>query len=172
MNIQSVTTAFKVCDFSLASGKKAWLNADWSITDKAILNDPAGRVYLLVVDGTIMKIGGSADAGGIRRTITTYAAGNTGRPSIRTYGIALLIRQALEAGSSVEVFMIPSERVVAPVKGLFGKEEALVASFKEMEAKCLVDYVAEEGSHPAWNFQEAGRPWAQSIQEAHAAMLA
>ena len=48
MNIQSVTTAFKVCDFSLAEGKKAWLNANWSITDKSILNDPAGRVYLLV----------------------------------------------------------------------------------------------------------------------------
>ena len=171
MNINSVTTAFKVGSFSLATGKKAWLNIDWATKDKAILNDPAGRVYLLVVDGVIMKIGGSADAGGIRRTLTTYASGNCGRPSIRTYGIALLIKRALETGSSVEAWMIPSERVVAPVKGLFGNTQGLVASFKEMETKCLDDFVATEGELPVWNFQEAGRAWASDIQEAHAQVL-
>ena len=172
MNISQVTTATHVATFRLAPNtKKAWLSMDWATTDKDLLKDPAGRVYLLVVDGVIMKVGGSADAGGIRRTLTTYASGNTGRPSIRTYGIALLIRNALEAGSVVEAHLIPSERVVAPVKGLFGKTEGLVASFKEMEQKCLSDFVATDGQLPEWNFQEAGRPWDRHIQEAHAATL-
>ena len=172
MDITQVTTATKVCDFSLATGKKAWLSCDWTITDKAVLKDPAGRVYLLVVDGQIMKIGGSADAGGIKRTLTTYASGNTGRPSIRTFGICLLMKQALEAGKSVECWMIQSERVVASVKGLFGEDNILVAAYKEMEQKCLDEFVKVEGVLPRWNYQEAGVAWERQIQQEHAAIMA
>ena len=171
MNINQVTTAIKVCDFTLATNKKGWLDCDWTIKDKSVLKDPSGRVYLLVIDGDIMKIGGSADKGGIKRTLTTYASGNCGRPSIRTYGICKLMKDALENNSKVECYMITSERVVASVKGLFGNDNVLVAAYKEMESKCVEDFVKTEGCLPSWNFQEAGIAWDKTIQESHAKIM-
>jgi len=71
----------------------------------------------------------------------------------------------------VEIYMITSRQVLAPVQGLFGKEEIPISAFKEMEEKCIADYVRLESKHPDWNYQEAGKPWEDYIQEAHASLL-
>ncbi len=135
MNINSVSTAHKVAEFILNTGRgKAPLRMVWDI-DMEERKDTSGRVYILVVDGVIKKIGGSSDSGGINRTLGTYANGTSGRPSVRTYGICRLIEQALNYGSVVEAYMIPSSKVMTPVTGLFDSEERLVAPFKEMEQK-------------------------------------
>ena len=93
------------------------------------------------------------------------------RPSIRSFGINQLVYEAVTKGEEVSVYMITSEQVSAPVKGLFGTEQMSISAFKEMEEKCIADYVASEGNFPAWNYQEAGKAWEQYIQEAHAAIL-
>ena len=67
--------------------------------------------------------------------------------------------------------MITSEQVVAPVKGLFASEDINISAFKEMEEKCVSDFVSVEGKFPQWNYQEAGKAWEQYIQEEHAAIL-
>ncbi len=172
MNIATVKTAIRVGTFTLNGGtSKARLKLNYENLSREVLKDDAGRVYLLVKDDKIMKIGGSVSKGGIKSTMSFYVSANTGRPSIRSFGINQLVYEAVMKGEEVSVYMITSEQVSAPVKGLFGTEQMSISAFKEMEEKCIADYVASEGNFPAWNYQEAGKAWEQYIQEAHAAIL-
>ena len=172
MEIQNITTAIKVGEFVLNTGaSKARLRVQYENLPKQILTDNSGRVYILCVDGEVMKIGGSVSKGGIKSTMSFYASANTGRPSIRSFGINQLVWERLNEGKQVSIHMITSEQVVAPVKGLFGSEEIYISAFKEMEEKCVSDFVQLEKKFPEWNYQEAGKAWEQYIQEEHAAIL-
>jgi hypothetical protein len=92
-----------------------------------------------------------------------------GRPGISRFGTHILIKEALDKGSKVEIYMISSEEIEAPVKGLFSDKGEMqkVAVFKEMEDKCKADYKVKENNYPDWNFQENGKPWPTYIQEKH-----
>ena len=172
MNISEVTTAFKVGQFAInTAGNKARLRISWEDLGKDVLKDNSGRVYLLVVNDVIKKIGGSVSKGGIKSTMSFYESGNCGRPSIRSYGINQLIFEELCLGNMVEVYMIQSEMVIAPVTGLFGKSDMNISAFKEMEEQCVSDYVAQTGGFPDWNYQEAGKPWEDYIQEQHCMLM-
>lgn len=172
MKIQNITTAINIGKFVLNTGtSKARLGVQYENLPKQVLTDNAGRVYILCVDGEVMKIGGSVSKGGIKTTMSFYASANTGRPSIRSFGINQLIWERLCEGKQVSIHMITSEQVVAPVKGLFASEDINISAFKEMEEKCVSDFVAIEGKFPEWNYQEAGKAWEQYIQEEHALIL-
>ena len=142
--------------------------------DKSILTDKRGRVYIITVDGVIKKIGGSIDKGGIKKTLSFYQSAMQGGPSLRSYGVHLLIKEALEKGSSVEVYIITSTEIEAPVKGLFSEKATIkrVAVFKEMEDKCKEDYNQIEGTYPEWNLQERGVPWSKEMHESYVKFLA
>jgi len=173
MDIKNVKTAFKVAEVVLDKEhgirhiKFVFLNElvdeNNEKIDNKILKDNAGRIYLIVVDGIIKKIGGSQCRGGIRNTMSFYQGGMQGGPSIRTYGIHILLKEELEKGKKAEIYMITSKRARMIVKGLFDEEELEVSSFKEMENKCKEDYKRIEGDLPPWNFQERGEPWRQDI---------
>ena len=172
MKISDVSTALKVGRVVLNESKsKSNLKVEWENVPSSTLKSNAGRVYLLVVDGEIKKIGGSVGKGGIKSTMSFYVSGNTGRPSIRSYGINTLIFESLLNDKEVQVYIILSEQVLAPVRGLFGTEQTLVSAFKEMEDKCVSDYVRFTGSYPDWNYQEQAKSWEQYIQEGHAKMM-
>lgn len=173
MNISSISTAIKVGTFKLnTNGNKARLRVEWEKLDNDVLKNDAGRVYILACNGVVKKIGGSVSKGGIKSTMSFYESANCGRPSIRSFGIQQLIYEEILLDRNVEIYMISSEQVSAPVKGLFGTEQLMISAFKEMEEKCLEDYVAIENKYPDWNYQESGKPWEQHIQEAHAQQLA
>jgi len=184
MNIEDVKTAFKVADVVLdKEHEKNYIkfvflselfDEKGKKLDKSILRDKRGRVYIITVDGVIKKIGGSIDKGGIKATLSFYQAAMQGRPSLRSYGTHLLIKEALEKGSSVEIYMITSTGIEAPIKGLFSEKAAIkmVAVFKEMEDRCKEDYNQIEGTYPEWNFQERGVPWPAYLQESHNKYLA
>jgi len=173
MNIKEVKTTFKVADVLLDKEhgirhiKLVFLNEIYDEhnkkLDNTILKDNAGRIYLIVVDEVIMKIGGSQSKGGIRSTLSFYQGGMQGGPSIRTYGIHILLKEELEKGKKVEIYMITSQKTKMKVKGLFNEEEAEVSAFKDMEDKCKSDYVKREKTYPPWNFQEKGEPWREDI---------
>lgn len=171
MNIEDVKTAIKVATIIEKNDNNKNRKYLWDIKwndkiNKFILKDNAGRVYLIVSNKIIMKIGGSQQTGGIKSTISTYKnCANSGRPSDRTYGIHIFIREEMNKGNIVEIYMIKSDEVKAPVKGLFGYNEELVSPFKEMERKCLMDYFKIEGEYPKWNLQERNEPWPKYIQE-------
>ena len=99
MEICNVSTALKVGKIVLNTSKsKSNLKVEWEDLPASTLKSNAGRVYLLVVDGLIKKIGGSVGKGGIKTTMSFYVSGNTGRPSIRSFGFYTLIHEALGDG--------------------------------------------------------------------------
>lgn len=184
MNIKDVKTAFKVADAVLDKQHERnyikfvflseLFDEKGKKLDKSVLTDKKGRVYIMTVDGVIKKIGGSIDKGGIKATLSFYQTAMQGRPGLNRYGTHLLIKEALEKGSTVEIYMITSAEIEAPVKGLFSEKAAIkkIAVFKEMEDKCKEDYNQIEGTYPEWNFQERGVPWPAHLQESHNQYLA
>lgn len=177
MNITQVKTAFKVADVDLDKEhlkrriKFKFLSEIFDENKKKmdinILKDEAGRIYLIVSNGKIMKIGGSECKGGIKTTMSFYQGGMQGGPSIRTFGIHVLIKEELEKGNKVEIYMISSTKARMDVKGLFSEEEMEVSAFRDMERKCKQDFISVEGQLPPWNFQERGEVWRQDILLAH-----
>ena len=168
MNVDLVKTTIKVGDISLRNDEgDNKIKIEW-VKDipNTLLTDESGRVYLIVVDGTIMKIGGSIAKNGIKGTWYGYCTALTGSPSIRSYGIHMLIKEELEKGKKVELYLILSEKVMAPVKGLFDSDiKEIGYDFKEMENKCKEDYRKIIGDYPPWNFQERNQAWPIYIQE-------
>ena len=124
MEINKVTTAIKVGKSVRVYGnnKKNW-EIIWENSNINVINNTSGRVYIIVSNGKIKKIGGSQDKGGIKGTLNWYSnSALTGGPSVRTYGIHMFITEELDNGSDVEFYVITSEKVKLPVKGLFGEE--------------------------------------------------
>jgi hypothetical protein len=166
MNIRKVKTAIKVgtiipCDDNLR--KK--IQIEW-IGNAGVLKSDNGRVYLIVVNNKIFKIGGSQAKGGIKGTWQPYInSALGGSPSVRTYGIHILIREQFDMKKKVEIYMIEAPIVRVKVPGLFGKRTMHVAPFKEMESKCLNDFFNSEGRFPKWNFQESNEAWPIHLQE-------
>jgi hypothetical protein len=63
--------------------------------DKETQKQENGRIYFLVINSEIYKIGSSSCEGGIKTTFAFYEGGLGGSPSIRTFGIHLLIQNSL-----------------------------------------------------------------------------
>ena len=171
MRISEVKTAIKVADIIEDNGaSESYWKPEW-LGDRSALKDNSGRVYIIVSNGIIKKIGGSQSKGGIINTFSSYKGGLSGKPSIRTYGINVLISEEMKAGNKVEIYMIVSPVVKAPVKGLFSEDSIDVAAFKEMENKCVEDYKNTTGDYPDWNFQESGRKWPSFVNEGYVNQL-
>ena len=155
MNINEVKTAIKIGDFVLKKNDRNKIDIKYLPNlSKNILEDDSGRVYIFVVDGIIKKIGGSTSKGGIKETMKFYISSMAGSPGPLRFIIHLLIAQALQKGSKVELYMIVAPKIKAKVPGLFDYHEVEMASFKEMENFCKQDYYSKEGRYPDWNFQE------------------
>ena len=95
MKIQDVQNAIKVCDFV----KKDQINdIHWSDSiDSNFKKDNSTKVYIITSNDEIVKIDSSQDKGGIQQTLSFYRTGGiSGRPSTRSIGIYLLIKEELE----------------------------------------------------------------------------
>lgn len=168
MNIKNVKTAIKVGDFILKKNHRNKININYlaSLTNQK-LTDNSARVYLIVQDGIIKKIGGSASKGGIKATMIFYVSAMTGSPGVPRFVLHLLIEKALRNKSKVELFMITSPKTLAKISGLFGYKKVEIASFKEMENLCKSDYFSKEGRYPDWNFQENNEPYPAELARKH-----
>jgi len=178
MNIKNVKTAFKVADVILdkehATRRIKFIfleeifDENGEKLDKFVLKDESGRIYMIVSDGMIKKIGKSDCKGGIKTTMSFYQGGMQGGPSIRTFGIHFLIKEELEKGKKVEIYMISSKKIKMKVKGLFNEGVIEASSVSGgMEEKCREDFKNFEKELPPWNFQERGEVWRQDILKAH-----
>ncbi len=94
MHISEVKTAFKIADVEYVKDRtKLNFNYLKDLKDENnqslsqnILTQNVARVYLIVVNGEIKKIGGSQADGGIKSTLNIYKDGGVkGRPSIRSF---------------------------------------------------------------------------------------
>jgi len=166
MHIREVKTAIKVGDFILRND-----NTPNKIDirylpnlGRDILEDDSARIYIIVVNGIIKKIGGSASKGGIKATMSFYINAMQGSPGRPRFIIHLLIERELKNGAKVELYMIRSPKIKTKIPGLFGYKEVEIASYKEMEDLCKSDYYSKEGRYPDWNFQENNEPYPEDLE--------
>src|SRR3989304_3943332 len=120
MNIKDVKTAIKIGDFILRANHRNKIAINYLPGINDILTDDSARIYLIVQDGIIKKIGGSASKGGIKATMLFYVSAMTGSPGRPRFIGHLLIYNALINNLKVELFMITSPRTLATISGLFG----------------------------------------------------
>lgn len=182
MKITEVKTAFKIVDVEFVEGQtklkfnyvSKLINENGKELPKKILTADVSRVYLIVVDGVIKKIGASGSKGGMKNTLQIYQDGGVkGRPSIRSYGVWFFLYHTILQGKKIEFYMIYQDNFDAYVKGLFGKKKR-VASLnpKLIEECCLEDYLErEKGKYPEWNLQEQGADWPNEAKMAHADIM-
>ncbi len=180
MKISEVKTAFKVADVEFVAGStklnfnylKDLRDENGKSLPQSILTQNVARVYLIVVDGVIKKIGGSQAVGGIKNTLEIYKDGGVkGRPSIRSFGVWYFLYHTILSGAKIEFYMIYQENFEKEIKGLFGLKNVKNAyiSYKLIEECCVADYLAcENGKHPDWNVQEQGKDWPLEIKNEHA----
>ncbi|WP_291935825.1 type II restriction endonuclease [Campylobacter sp.] len=180
MRISDVKTAFKIADVEYINGKtrlkfnylSTLKDENGVILDSKILIQNVARVYLIVVNGEIKKIGGSQDKGGIKGTLNIYQdGGKNGRPSIRSYGVWYFLYHTILEGAKIEFYMIYQENFKKNIKGLFGfhKVKNASISYKFIEECCLSNYLEKEGGKfPDWNVQEQGIDWPLEIKNDHA----
>lgn len=183
MKISEVKTAFKIADVEFVAGStklnfnyvKELRDENGKALPQSILTQNDARVYLIVVDGVIKKIGGSQAKGGIKNTLEIYRDGGVkGRPAIRSYGVWYFLYYTILEGKKIEFYMIYQENFEKEIKGLFGLKTVKNAyiSYKLIEECCVADYLAcEGGKHPDWNVQEQGKDWSDDIKNQHANIL-
>ncbi|GAA8190640.1 hypothetical protein HpEKA22_15050 [Helicobacter pylori] len=151
MHISEVKTAFKIADVEyVKDSTKLNFNYLKDLKDENnqslsqnILTQNVARVYLIVVNGEIKKIGGSQADGGIKSTLNIYKDGGVkGRPSIRSFGVWYFLYHTILTGAKIEFYMIYQPNFETQVKGLFGfcaiKDASI--SYKLLEQACLMDY--------------------------------
>ena len=180
MNISQVKTAFKIADVEFVEGStklnfnylKELKDENGKPLPQKILKENLARVYIIVVDGEIKKIGGSQAEGGIKQTLEIYRDGGAkGRPSIRSFGVWYFLYYTILEGKKIEFYMIIEDNFSKEIKGLFGtkKVENAYISYKLIEQCCIDDYLSvENGKHPEWNVQEQGMDWPLDIKNEHA----
>ncbi|GLP06244.1 hypothetical protein HpBGD49_15640 [Helicobacter pylori] len=129
MHISKVKTAFKIADVEyVKDSTKLNFNYLKDLKDENnqslsqnILTQNVVRVYLIVVDGEVKKIGGSQADGGIKSTLNIYKDGGVkGRPSIRSFGVWYFLYHTILTGAKIEFYMIYQPNFETQVKGLFG----------------------------------------------------
>ncbi|RVY64348.1 GIY-YIG nuclease family protein [Helicobacter pylori] len=180
MHISKVKTAFKIADVEyVKDSTKLNFNYLKDLKDENnqslsqnILTQNVARVYLIVVDGEIKKIGGSQADGGIKSTLNIYKDGGVkGRPSIRSFGVWYFLYHTILTGAKIEFYMIYQPNFETQVKGLFGFHAIKGASisYKLLEQACLTDYRNNNNDAlPEWNEQEQGKDWPNDIKDEHA----
>ncbi len=150
MEIKEVKTAKRVGKFKLKKKEIEKWGCNYVIkfspefSDEFLsieYEDNTPRVYLIVINGVIKKIGGSSSRGGIKTTISFYENATQGSPGPVRFVIHQLIGEELEKKNNVEIYMITSPKVEATVNGLFKDYKIQIASFKEMEDRCKFEYV-------------------------------
>ncbi len=136
--------------------------------DKEIQKKENGRIYFIVINNEIYKIGSSECKGGIKNTFAFYEGGLGGSPSIRTFGIHKLIQEELDLGKEIKIYALFIEPIKVTIRGLTRLVEKITyPQIKEMEDLCREDYKEIYGRYPKWNFQENIEEWPMHIKLAY-----
>ena len=142
---------------------------NWKVNykcSKEIQKQENGRIYFLVVNDEIYKIGSSACEGGIKTTFAFYQGGLGGSPSIRTFGIHVLIQKELDAGNLVQIYALFIDPIIIHISAITTtKEITTYPDIKVLEDLCREDYKIVYGKYPRWNFQENAEKWPDEINQ-------
>ena len=173
MNITKVRNAKKVGIFYLSEKKgldKIEIEFQKNISSK-VLTEQRGHVYIIVSDNEIKKIGGTRAKGGIKAAMRMYVNSKEDSPSLRSFGIHLLIERELKNKKKLELWLISNPRVKTKIFGLTKADYVKVAAFKESENLCKNEYRLIKKKFPPWNFQENKEKWPEDIRQKHRANM-
>ena len=166
MNINEVINTNRVCEIKLSRKAKdsRKLMAVWDRDmGSARLKVNTGRVYLVVINGEIEKIGGSQSKGGIKNTIGSYLGGYAPGNSPRTYCCWNKFYQAIKNGDKVEIYATWAPTVECVIPTMTGSvTRTIPVDFHTIEDAFVQEYVLKHGKHPELNIQEAGRTWQET----------
>jgi hypothetical protein len=122
---------------------------------KALKTKLLSLVYIITLDGEILKIGQSSCKGGIKGCMAFYQGAGTDDCGPNRFAINYLMREALSEGKRVRIHMIYMEPIKVDVPTLSGiKEVEVPVSAKGIEENCLEEYKEVYNKFPPWNFQE------------------
>lgn len=161
MNINQIRTMTKIGQIVKKSQteKGLMLVPDNKIT-KEQLRDVRGRVYAIVVDGEIKKIGGSQDKGGIQGTIGWYLNGFNKGNSERTYCTWHYFTKAINAGKKVEIYAVWAPMVEVEIPTMTGSiTKQIPVDYHSIESAFAKQYFEIEQQHPELNMQESSGKW-------------
>jgi hypothetical protein len=134
---------------------------------KYLKSKQVSLVYLFCVNEEIFKIGQSSSKSGIQGCMNFYLNAGQDDPGINRFAINWFIREELNKGNKVEVYMIYMEPIKIKVPGLFNfKEVEVPVSAKGIEENCLSEYSDIENKYPKWNYQESNVGLPDIIHEA------
>jgi hypothetical protein len=173
VNINFCDSFIKVCQLEenndyFGSQKLYKVKFEKTITMEQ-LKSTIGRVYMIVVDDIIYKIGYTDDQQGIIN-LAGYGVGNGGGPSNRTCGIHYLIAEKLFLREKVEFYVKWAEVIQnVTIGGLTKKysESRDISSGRISEEVILNEYKKLTNNQvPIWNKQESGRKndWSLTIK--------
>ena len=149
----------------IGKGLATW-DIQWESEVSNLIKQENGRIYFIIVDNQIKKIGCSECKGGMKTTFSFYKGGLGGSPSLRTFGIHHLIFDELNQNRNVELYGMWNNPIKVKVQGLFGEEEQeIFPAIRSMEDKCRLEYKEVYGRYPDWNFQENAEQWPSNIQD-------
>lgn len=134
---------------------------------KDLRNEHLSLIYIFTVNGVIHKIGQSSTKSGIAGCMSFYLRSGQDDPGINRFAVSIFIREQIEKGNKVEVYMVHMELVTVEVLGLTKNETIKVPiSAKGMEEIFLKQYHSVEKEYPKWNYQENQEPLPAKIAEA------
>ena len=115
-------------------------------------------VYIITVNGVVTKIGRTDGKGGIKAGMSFYLNAGTDDPGLNRFVVNRFMRDAIDNGDMVEVYMsyeIPQPQMR---KTPFGERMLTThQSSIQTEEFSLQEYFELTGKYPDWNYQEAGR---------------
>jgi hypothetical protein len=161
MNINHITTMTRIGKVvrHATNEKKLTFEYDSNIS-RTQRKDNRGRVYAIVVDGEIKKLGGSQSKGGIDATFGFYFGGYSKGNSERTYCIWNFINRAVIAKKTVEIYCVWAPTVTVTIPTMTGSiTQQIPVDFHSIEDAFVKEYVAIEGKFPFLNMQESGSKW-------------
>ena len=166
INIQEIPNIHYIGDIVIKDTKS---KGKWKLEykcNKDIQKQENGRIYFIVINGEIFKIGSSSCEGGIKTTFSFYEGGLGGSPSIRTFGIHVLIQKELDASNKIQIYALFIEQIKVKISGICSVKEVITyPDIKVLEDLCRQDYKKIYGRFPLWNFQENGDKWPDEISE-------
>jgi hypothetical protein len=146
-----------VGDAKLISDGKTWkMYYDDNIEVNKNKNN---RVYVIISNDEVKKIGSSSSRYGIKDTLRHYEnPGNNG--SIRSKGVHDKILNELKQNKKVKFYCKYNESKIEKVNGIYSNEEQEVCSnIINMEKLCLKDYYKIYNNYPEWNMKERNLNW-------------
>ena len=141
-------------------------NFEWLINNNYLKNSNS-RIYLIIINNKIVKIGKSESKNGIRETLNMYKNGRSGSPSLRSFGIYYLILEELKLNNNVKFYCYWNNIKINLQMKYFLKyqKSEISVSIDTIEKNYCYEYKSIFKKYPKWNFKENNEKFPSYIRK-------